>query len=404
MAEYKKEMLPLLVQPLLDRIKDRTLVSTIKELINGKQCNIKKNLLLKAIKQRENPANVVDFFLSYGIPDLSSYELLHTAAMLPNVEVMKVLLRHGYYVDFEDENGTTALDIAIEARHVDMVALLLAHGAICSNRLPQVALQDNLPLVKLIYQYEKTSYLQTKSQSPIYLAAKKGHLEVVKFFLLKNIPYDKQQLFSHALQSKSSALIAFLLKKDIYDKAKMKEGKIASSKLVIAGILLFCIVGSVLIVHQGLQTIEAIDFTQVSDFLSYLSLIDSKIYYSCLFVWGIGLLVFYGYKRMLPQDLDKYIHIVAKKGHTAVMQALLPYTPIDLQAPFEEVQNMTPLHIAVVYKHLAMVQFLVKKGTMLHAVATNKENINKTPLDFCEETNSAIYKFLIKHGAKHAEV
>lgn len=375
---YRKEILPLLVLPLLDYIKNRPLLSTIKKLMNGEQCFIKTEVLLKAITQPEGPAKLVDYLLSYGIPELSSYKPLHTAATLSNAEVMKVLLKHGYYVDFEDEAGSTALEIAIKEKHTDTVACLLAHGAICTYRLPEVVLEGDLALVKLIFQYEKTPYLPTRKDYPMYLAAAQGHLEVVKFFLLQKVPYHKEQLFSHALQSGSSTLVAFLLSKNIYDKAKMKKAQVASSKEVITGVLLSCVVSS-----AYLHTIQETPFA--------------------LAVWGLGLLAFYGYRIMLPQALDKYLHVVAKKGYTAVMQVLLPYTSIDLKAPFEGSQDMSALHVATRYNHLAMVQFLVKKGAMINAVAIDKEKINKTPLDLCLESDSPIHKFLIKHGAKHSE-
>lgn len=55
--------------------------------------------------------------------------LLCTAAKRNDLAVMKELLKQGLNIDSKDSHGMTAIQIAMEGNHVDMVQLLVMNGA-----------------------------------------------------------------------------------------------------------------------------------------------------------------------------------------------------------------------------------------------------------------------------------
>uniref|UniRef100_A0A5B6YZR5 Potassium channel n=1 Tax=Davidia involucrata TaxID=16924 RepID=A0A5B6YZR5_DAVIN len=56
-------------------------------------------------------------------------DLLCTATKRNDLMVMKELLKHGLHVESKDRHGLTAIQIAMEENHVDMVKLLMMNGA-----------------------------------------------------------------------------------------------------------------------------------------------------------------------------------------------------------------------------------------------------------------------------------
>ncbi|OIT07943.1 PREDICTED: potassium channel AKT2/3-like [Nicotiana attenuata] len=56
-------------------------------------------------------------------------DLLCAAAKRNDLTVLKELLKHGLTVDSKDRHGSTAIDVALEQNHEDMVKLLLMNGA-----------------------------------------------------------------------------------------------------------------------------------------------------------------------------------------------------------------------------------------------------------------------------------
>lgn len=56
-------------------------------------------------------------------------DLLCTASEKNDITIMKELLKHGLHVDSKNRHGQTAVQIAMERKHVEMVKLLVMHGA-----------------------------------------------------------------------------------------------------------------------------------------------------------------------------------------------------------------------------------------------------------------------------------
>lgn len=75
-------------------------------------------------------------------------DLLCMAARRNDLTVANELLKHGLHVDSKDRHGLTAIQVAIEENHVDMMRLLLMNGAEANdtvkNKIPPVNLNDIL--------------------------------------------------------------------------------------------------------------------------------------------------------------------------------------------------------------------------------------------------------------------
>ncbi|KAL2254333.1 UNVERIFIED_CONTAM: Potassium channel AKT2/3 [Sesamum indicum] len=75
-------------------------------------------------------------------------DLLCMAARRNDSTVMKELLKHGLYVDSKDRHGLTAIQVATEENHMDMVKFLLMNGSevneIVKNKISSVNLNEML--------------------------------------------------------------------------------------------------------------------------------------------------------------------------------------------------------------------------------------------------------------------
>ncbi|KAL0384583.1 UNVERIFIED_CONTAM: Potassium channel AKT2/3 [Sesamum radiatum] len=75
-------------------------------------------------------------------------DLLCTAARRNDLTVMKELLKHGLYVDSKDRHGLTAIQVATNENHMDMVKFLLMNGSevneIVKNKISSVNLNEML--------------------------------------------------------------------------------------------------------------------------------------------------------------------------------------------------------------------------------------------------------------------
>ncbi|XP_059297144.1 potassium channel AKT2/3-like isoform X1 [Lycium ferocissimum] len=85
--------------------------------------------LWEAIAAKHHPIfEILYHWASISDPYVAG-DLLCTAARRNDLTIMKELLKHGLLVDSKDRHGLTAIHVAIEENHVEMVKLLLLNGA-----------------------------------------------------------------------------------------------------------------------------------------------------------------------------------------------------------------------------------------------------------------------------------
>ena len=112
-------------------------------------CTIVELLLAHAVKFN---INVWDL----DVEDFDGYKMIHRAACSGNMNMMKLLARHDFDINVKCRLGRTALKIASQYGHAEIVAYLLANGS-------------DLTI--------------DEGDSAFHLAARFGHVEVVREFI-----------------------------------------------------------------------------------------------------------------------------------------------------------------------------------------------------------------------------
>ncbi|XP_075093734.1 potassium channel AKT2/3-like isoform X1 [Nicotiana tabacum] len=100
--------------------------------------------LWEAIAEKQHPTfRILYHWASVSDPYVAG-ELLCTAAKRNDLTVMKELLKHGLIVDSKDRHGSTAIHVALEENHEDMVKLLLMNGAEINDKFKHKLSSMNL--------------------------------------------------------------------------------------------------------------------------------------------------------------------------------------------------------------------------------------------------------------------
>lgn len=151
---------------------------------------------------REIVALLLDHEASANVVDGQGSTPLHLAAWTGNTDVVRLLLERGpslANVNHANQEHETALHFAAQYGHTESVALLLAHGAEPGLRnvrgespLDLAAQYGRLDSVALLAgaQAHALSRLATPQHSPLHLAARNGHRQVVRLLLDRGFPVN----------------------------------------------------------------------------------------------------------------------------------------------------------------------------------------------------------------------
>lgn len=187
----------------------------VKKLLRGLPADVAEPTGYTALHlaAREGRLGVVKALLKRGAPVqakvVDSWESpLHLAARQGHWRVARTLLRHGAQVDARDADGMTALHHAARQRRVWVARLLLSWGANPAlkdalQRLPlhYAAEMGEHRLVSRLMQnmsVEEISAVDNRAETPLSLAALRGHATFVKALLKRGArgPQQDPQLFA----------------------------------------------------------------------------------------------------------------------------------------------------------------------------------------------------------------
>ncbi|RDD41572.1 Transient receptor potential cation channel subfamily A member 1 [Trichoplax sp. H2] len=130
---------------------------------------------------------------------------LHLAAYRKQIHISKFLLsvatkhKNNHFVDIRDNDGKTALYIAIEMNHYEMIKLCLDHGA------SPIQIQD----------MENLMFQQGKTKPMLHLAANNGNIDIAKLLLnhgtkIDSLDEDNYTAMHYAALGNHADMITFL--------------------------------------------------------------------------------------------------------------------------------------------------------------------------------------------------
>ena len=254
---------------------------------------------------------------------------LHYAAAGGNELIVETLLSSGLDINSRGNDGTTPLMMAAATGREKTVNLLLSKGAdphlknfMGRNLLHAAAEGGNSSIVMRAFSYDIDINAKDDdcSATPLIIAVKQNHIEVVKYLLQKGADIslttepEKRNALHIASQEGSVAVIEMLLSYDLRPDSRDGEG---NTPLVCAA---------------ACGQIEAVN---------------------CLLKHGADPL-------LKGQDGRNLLHFAAQSGNVIIIETMLS-KGLDIDAR-DETQGVTPLMVCTKFGKLEALKYLLDKG------------------------------------------
>ena len=104
-----------------------------------------------AVRKLDHPTTCV--LLEHGAIATQSQLLLHHCVEHRQLQILELLLQHGWVIDIRNLQGLTPLLLAIENHHPEAVQLLLKHGSYFRHKRYFCKYSDHALLFSNIYVY-----------------------------------------------------------------------------------------------------------------------------------------------------------------------------------------------------------------------------------------------------------
>ncbi len=182
------------------------------EITEGELNWFPESVLVISVKQKHT--KIAELLIRKGADvnykDWSQLTALHYAAERGDICVMNLLLAKGADPNATDEHGLTPIMLAVEGGQRDAISLLKRVGVKPGSKIHEAAALGDLDAVRAEVERDpRAANSQQNYWSPVSLAARNGHLEVVEF-LAKNGAHVDAQAFREAARSGNLSMVRFL--------------------------------------------------------------------------------------------------------------------------------------------------------------------------------------------------
>lgn len=335
--------------------------------------------------------------------DSLGWTALHKSCARWQYGVASILLRHGADVNSKTDEGLTALCLATKAEHTALVDLLLQHHAVTGSdgsdgsALSFAAEIGNLEIAKLLLGYgADIQEAPREGRSPLHIAVKNGHLNIVRLFLEENPNFeekDGQRTALHLAAGEGhSELVELLLGHganiEVRDAAQKTALHFAANSVHLDAV-------KTLLEHGA--DIEAIDADRKTALHEAARGSRSEV---------IKLLLGHG-ANVEARDGDQRtaLHFAAQHGNSDAMRALLEHgAEIDAR----DKNETTALHFAARDGRLSAMRLLLTHGADVDARCNDETALYQTAKNSEEATKKLeVAEILLEHkadvGAKTAQ-
>lgn len=269
----------------------------------------------------------------------------------------------------KDASGNTLLHIAVENMNIGVIEFLLK----CNN--------VNTEIFNYFYEF------------PLDIAIKNGYLDIVKMFLVEGIDVNlsrngKESFLYSAVKFRRLDIIEILCSygANIDDRCSfgVEEGftpLMLASKLGDQAIVFFLKNNGADINAESANKTTALYHAVEENHVDMVKL---------LLEWGANTAVI---NKSAIEHKFTPLHVACKNGSQEIVKLLLE-NKVEVNA--QAWHNKTPLHLAIQYQHLNVVQFLLYYGADTEALCNTWAEEKLTPLHLaCEHKNSKIVLALL---------
>lgn len=324
-----------------------------------------------------NSLNAITAFVKdivdINMTDNDGRTILHHAAMCGCLEVVELLLDHGAIVDVFDNQCMTPLHRAAASGHEDIVRFLLEKGA-------------NIDVVDL------------NGCTPLYLAAKNSYFNVI----LVLIQYGADTMsFLYVAALDKNVYAINILKEDFvldsYDtiiQFLLKEG-IAGINITLAEIGYTPLQYAV--IRDCAPAVELL-LRKGADINTIAQGRKTPLYFAAFngSIKVVRILLKYGAQIIAKNNGETPFHTAIRKGHISIVELLLSHPEVDVNQCNDA--ERSPLDLAVWYNNTDIVKLLLTKGKNINPNTCG--HWGYTPLYYAvRRRNADVVRWLLEAGA-----
>ena len=320
-------------------------------------------------------------------------------------QITKFLIKNGAYVDTQDINRLTLLQQAIINKDIELIELLINHGANVHtkgrNERPLILALENglLEVAELLIKNDANINTQSSwNATPLQICSEKGYLKIAKILIEKGAILNSADVvgvtpLQEAVQHTNREIFHLLMKKKVNPNPETTDGftplhsAAGKGEIEVARILL----------KAGAMTEKRNEYGMFPIHLAVFSKKAEMVELLIKFKANINQIVVPFSSNSSSTFLhDTPLNWAVREGLEEIVKVLID-NGADLEIP--DNQKLTPLLKAIMWKKNRICKLLISSGANVHATYGNPGQ-HATPLHLSVyKENEEISKTLILNGA-----